>query len=143
MVLSDKQSKSTGQRVEFECNSCGGRLSVEEERLGSRGSCPFCGTAVVARHGEVRLNARLGAGAPSSGFRASRVIVPAGDFAADDSWKLKYARQKKSWMRRRSLEKKIERAAEWLVVRRGRLIGFLVFTTIVGGLVAFAFASGR
>ena len=126
MVSSVKQSKSSGQRVEFECNTCGGRLSVEAQRLGSRGACPFCGTAVVARHGAVRLNAQIGAGAVSSEFRANGVIVPTGEIAADDSWKLKYARQKKSWMRRRALEKKVERAAEWLVLRRGRLISSLI-----------------
>ena len=116
---------------------------MEEERLGSRGSCPFCGTAVVARTGEVRLNAQVGLGAAATGFRPNRVIVPTGEFGEDDSWKLKYRRQKKSWMRRRAIEKKIERAAEWLVVRRGRLISALIFATVAIGLIAFAFASGR
>jgi hypothetical protein len=135
--------KSGEPRVDFQCSECGGRLSVKASMAGSRGKCPVCGDAVeatVSRRETLAVNA---VGASDGVFNANRIIASAAGYGTDDSWRQRYDRQKRKWMRRRSIEKRIEQIGEVLLVNRGRLMGVLAIGMITVGLFAFGMIAGR
>ncbi len=84
-----------------------------------------------------------GAGSDTAAFRARRTIVPSAEFGSDTDWRERYEKQKRSWMRRRSLEKRIERLGEAILVQRGRLMGAFAIGLVGAGLLAFGLIAGR
>ena len=110
---------------------------------GSRGKCPFCGDAVEATVSRKETLAVNAVGISDGAFHASRIIAPAAGYGTDDSWRQRYDRQKRKWMRRRSIEKRIEQIGEVLLVNRGRLMGVLAIGMITAGLFAFGLIAGR
>ncbi len=113
----------SAKRIELDCRSCGGRLSLDATPSEDI-SCPFC---------------RQSALGSTTHYFKQEVAIPMKDsvLVGQDQWKVRYQKQKRWWMRRRFCEKKIEGLMDLLLTGNGRIVAVAVGMAVVGGVLAF------
>ena len=110
-------------RVELDCPSCGGRVSLDAASS-KKMSCPFCGSSGLER----------------KAMYFKQEVAIAGNASAlgsHDEWRARYQKQKRWWMRRRFCEKKIEELMDLLLTGNGRVLAVTLGMAVVGGVLAF------
>ena len=122
-------NKLATHRVEFDCNFCGGKLSLDSPATDEKTPCPFC--------------RETDGGSPARVFKQEvSIAVSHSRSEKNDPWRHRYAKQKRWWMRRRYCEKKLEGLLDFLFAGNGRALALLAGMAVVGGVLAFVLGVG-
>ena len=119
----------SAHRVEFDCNFCGGKLSLDAPASDEKTPCPFCRETAD--------------GSTARFFKQEvSIAIPDSRPANNAPWQHRYTKQKRWWMRRRFCEKKLESLLNFLFAGNGRVFALLAGMAVAGGVLAFVLGVG-